>query len=233
MKNPNGPYPGRQLFVGQTKEGKPAFAYLVTGRSPASRERKATERENSIIMGPIGDTPYDPLRHYTAVKYDNGSGVLAVSNGIQTEAVYELYKLLFHVKSAPAAGYMKSIMDGANYEPDSLKTPRISGVITNNVYIISIKVADKPAFTWEVKPRAGVLAGVAVYNGEMENPAPYPAEKGLAEIKLNVTKAKEIADFLYEISAENYKGEDIRVCAIGGVCTDNTWKIAFINRHKG
>ena len=94
MKNPNGPYPGRQLFLGLTKDEKPAFAYLVTGRSPQSRERKAATKENSIIMGPIGKLPYDPLRHYTAVKYDSSIGLLAVSNGIQTEAIYETYKLL-------------------------------------------------------------------------------------------------------------------------------------------
>ena len=39
--NPNGPYPGRQLFIGMTMSGNPAVVYLVTGRSPASRERKA------------------------------------------------------------------------------------------------------------------------------------------------------------------------------------------------
>ena len=43
MKNPNGPYPGRQLFLGMTASGKPAFVYLVTGRSPQSRERKASQ----------------------------------------------------------------------------------------------------------------------------------------------------------------------------------------------
>ena len=47
MNNPNGPYPGRQLFLGTTVDGRRAFAYLVTGRSPASPERKATVRENS------------------------------------------------------------------------------------------------------------------------------------------------------------------------------------------
>ncbi|MCJ7605202.1 MAG: IMP cyclohydrolase, partial [Dehalococcoidales bacterium] len=54
MKNPNGPYPGRQIFLGRTPAGNPAFAYLVTGRSPASRERRATPAGNGIIMGAIG-----------------------------------------------------------------------------------------------------------------------------------------------------------------------------------
>ena len=240
MKNPNGPYPGRQIFLGMTKDERPAFAYLVTGRSPQSRERKATAKENSIIMGPIGNAPYDPLRHYTAVKYDNNIGLMAVSNGIQTEAIFETYKLVYHVKSKPTSGYLKKIMDGANYEPDSLRTPRISGVITNTsdknrpVFIISIKIAGKPAYTWSIKPKPGTLYGIATYQGNMENPGAYKADKGPTELKFSAKISHEIADFIYEISAATNQGDDIRVSAIGGMRgEDNAWKIALINRHKG
>jgi IMP cyclohydrolase len=238
MKNPNGSYPGRQLFLGLTKDEKPAFAYLVTGRSPQSRERKATAKENSIIVGPIGSQPYDWLKHYTAVKYDNAVGLVAVSNGIQTEAIFEMYRLLYNVKSTPTVSYLKKIMEGANSEPDSLKTPRIAGVIAsrgvNNkpVFIVSIKTAGKPAFTRSLKPKPGILTGVSTYQGNMENPVPFNTEKGLAELKLNASAPQEIADFVYEISAASYHGDDIRVCAVGGVRSGNTWKIAFINRHK-
>ncbi|OGO18867.1 MAG: hypothetical protein A2Z15_09295 [Chloroflexi bacterium RBG_16_50_11] len=240
MKNPNGPYPGRQLFLGLTKDEKPAFAYLVTGRSPQSRERKAATKKNSIIMGPIGKLPYDPLRHYTAVKYDSSIGLLAVSNGIQTEAIYETYKLLYNVKSTPVSGYLKKIMDGANFELDSLQTPRIGGVISNRednnkpVYIVSIKTAGKPAFTWQVKPKAGTLIGVATYHGNMENPGAFNTAKGPTELKFDADTPQEIADFIYEISAATNQEDDIRVCAIGGIRgEDNTWKVALINRHKG
>ncbi len=238
MKNPNGPYPGRQLFLGMTKDEKPAFAYLVTGRSPQSRERKATQKENSIIIGPIGNTPYDPLRHYTAVKYDNNIGLMAVSNGIQTEAIFEIYKLLSNVKSKPTSGYLKKIMDGANYEADSLKTPRISGVISNSgnkpIFFISIKTASKPAFGWSVKPKPGVFYGVATYHGNMEKPGPFKATKGPSVLKFSAVTSHEITGFIYEISAAICQGDDIRVCAVGGVRgTDNVWKVAFINRHQG
>ena len=99
MNNPNGPYPGRQLFLGVTAKGSPAFAYLVTGRSPASRERKGTLTENGVIMGPIANEPYDWLRHYTAIKHDNSIGLMAISNGIQTEAIFETYRLIYHTGS--------------------------------------------------------------------------------------------------------------------------------------
>ena len=136
--------------------------------------------------------------------------------------------------------YLKKIMDGANYEPDSLKTPRIAGIITNisekstPVYILSIKTAGKPAFTWMVKPKPGTLYGVATYHGNMENPGAFNAVKGLAELKCNANTPREIAEFMYGISVANCKGDDIRVCAIGGIrVDDNTWKLALINRHKG
>jgi IMP cyclohydrolase len=239
MKNPNGPYPGRQLFLGVTKNERPAFAYLVTGRSPQSRERKATAKENSIIMGAIGNLPYDTLRHYTAVKYDNSIGLMAVSNGIQTEAIFETYKLLYHAGSAPTKSYIKKIMDGARSEPDSLNTPRIGGVITNSgeknkaVYIVSIKTLGKPAFTWQVKPKPGTFAGVSTYHGNMESPGAFNIDGGLAELKFNADTPQEIADFIYEISAATHQGDDIRVCSIGGVRVDsNTWKVALINRRK-
>jgi IMP cyclohydrolase len=239
MKNPNGPYPGRQIFLGLTIKERPAFAYLVTGRSPQSRERKATPVENSVIMGPLGNQPFDWLKHYTAVRYDNGIGLVAVSNGIQTEAIFETYKLLFHTGTPPIKSYLQKIMDGARSEPDSLNTPRIAGVITNSggktepVFNISIVTYGRPAAAWQVKPKPGTLIGVSTYNGNLENPGAFNIDKGLKELKYEADTPEELADFIYNISAATYQGNDIRVCAIGGIRADNhRWKVALINRHK-
>ncbi len=237
MTNPNGPYPGRQLFLGATIDGKPAFTYMVTGRSPASRERKATGRANSIIMGPLGDAPYDALRHYTAVKWDDVSGVLAVTNGIQTEAIYETYRLLFNIGTEPTGDYIEKIMEGARHEPDSLNTPRISGIITMQnqtlIQFVSIKRKDIPAKAIAVKATRGELTGIATYNGDIENPTPFTGLTNLPHIKFNGKDAKELADYLYNLSEVSYKGDDIRVCAVGGIYTSETkkWNVSFVNRH--
>ncbi len=236
MKNPNGPYPGRQLFLGMTADGKPSFAYLVTGRSAASRERKATVRGNSVIMGPIGDAAYDALRHYPAVKWDDVSGVLAVTNGIQTDAIYETYRLLHNVETAPAADYMAKIMEGARHEPDSLTTPRISGVVSRYqnapVMYISIKRKDIAAQVFTVKSPAGRLTGIATYNGDIEAPTPFSGTDSLPEIAFDGKTALDLAEYLYGISEYVYKGEDIRVCAVGGIFRDGAWDIAHVNRHS-
>ena len=235
--NPNGPYPGRQLFVGLTMNGSPAVVYLVTGRSPASRERKATQTDNGIIIGPIGNQPYDPLRHYTGVKYDNISGVLAVSNGIQTDAIFEAYKLMFNTGSMPSKDYMEKLLDGAQAEPDSLHTPRIAGVITNGndgkpVFIIGIKRFDIPAKVFQIDLTPGNLIGISTYKGSLENPEATDPSAGLAKIEFNGKTAIELAEHVFEISKAAYNGDDIRVCAVGGIRAEDkhTWQVAVRNR---
>ena len=237
MINPNSPYPGRQLFLGLTKDNRPCLAYLVTGRSKESRERRAIPVENTVRMGPLGNIPYDPLRHYTALKYDNAAGVAAISNGIQTEAVFETYKLLCNVNSPLQQEYMSKIMDGANAEPDSYHTPRIAGVIvagTQPVFIIGIKGFEKPAAATAVQPTAGTLIGVSTYQGNMDNPAATDPKAALPTIEFDGKTPDELAKYIFDISQVSYKGDDIRVCAISLVrSADNrTWDIALINTHQ-
>ena len=240
MNNPNGSYPGRQLFLGLTANGKPALAYLVTGRSPQSRERRGTSTENGIIMGPIGDEPYDWLRHYTAVKTDNEIGLAVVSNGIQTEAIFETYRLLFHTGSPPEQGYMEKIMDGARYEPDSLHTPRIAGIVTNPggeaepVYILGIITDSPPASTFQIEPEPGTLTGISTYKGDLNNPEAFDVSSNLPKLEFKGETAEELAEFVFDISSASYQGDDIRVCSIGGIRSDDnrTWNLAIRNRHR-
>ncbi len=240
MKNPNGPYPGRQIFTGMTVDGNPCIAYLVTGRSPQSRERRAVEKDNTVIMGPIGDEKYDPLRHYTALKYNNDSGILVVSNGIQTEAIYETYKLLYNTDSPPDGDYLEKIMDGAGFEPDSLSTPRIAAVIsyqagdTSPVYLVSIVISGLPARAFRVSPEKGVMAGVSTYRGDLEDPEAFDITAGLSRWEHQVKTAGEIAESLYELSQATYNGDDIRVSAIGGLYSKekNSWTLAIVNAHS-
>jgi IMP cyclohydrolase len=237
MNNPEGPYPGRQLFLGMTESKNPCFAYLITGRSPESRERKAVQIDSSIRIGPLGNTPYDPLRHYNAIKYDNVSGIATVSNGIQTEAIFETYRLLFNTASVPSPEYMEKIMEGAKAEPDSYHTPRIAGIITgsrvNPVFIIGIKAQDLPVKTIQITSRQGTITGISTYKGSLDNPEARDPSATLPEIEFTGRSADELATYLFNISTESYKGNDIRVCAIGGIRADNLfWNISIINAHK-
>lgn len=240
MANPNGPYPGRQLFLGLTASEQPALAYLVTGRSPASRERVAVAVGDGIRMGPLGKQDYDPLRHYTATLFDRLTGTAVVSNGIQTEAIYEAYRLVRNIGSPPEESYMQLLLEGARAEPDSLNTPRIAGVITRDgdggrmVYIVGIKRADMPARTLPVTPEPGVFFGVSTYQGDLTSPLPFDVSLGLARIEFDGDGAHDLATHLYDISEATHDGQDIRVCAIGAVYSkdDEAWEIAIKNRHQ-
>jgi IMP cyclohydrolase len=239
MNNPNAPYPGRQLFLGLTKENNPCFAYLITGRSTESRERKAVLVEDAIRIGPLGNQPYDPLRHYSAVKTNISSGIAAVSNGIQTEAIFETYKLLFNTASRLSADYMQKIMEGAGAEPDSYHTPRIAGLISDplekgekTVFIIGIKANNLPARAISVSPEAGKMIGISTYKGSLDSPEARDPAGVLPEVEFKGLKPEELAAYLYEISAASYKGNDIRVCTIGGIrSAQGGWQIAIKNVH--
>jgi IMP cyclohydrolase len=239
MNNPNAPYPGRQLFLGLTGENNPCFAYLITGRSPESRERKAVLVENTIRIGPLGNQPYDPLRHYSAVKYNPSSGVAAVSNGIQTEAIFETYQLLYNTASYPSTDYLQKIMEGAGAEPDSYHTPRIAGLITEppekggkNVFVIGIKAYTLPARAALISPQPGKMVGVSTYKGLLDSPeARNPADL-FSELEFRGREPEELAVYLFEMSAASYKGNDIRVCTVGGIRNaQKGWRLAIKNVH--
>jgi len=237
MQNPNGPYPGRQLFLGITLQQEPAFAYLITGRSPESRQRKAVQVENTVRIGPLGDQPYDPLRHYSAVIYDGGSGIAAVSNGIQTEAIFETYRLLFNTGSQPRKDYLEKILDGAGSEPDSYHTPRIAGVVTysaeNNgvpVLIVGIKGYNLPAKAWVVEPLPGTLIGVSTYKGPFEPPESRHPNDALSKVEFKGKNSAELGGLLFDISKAEYKGNDVRVCSMAGISADKkSWALSIHN----
>ncbi|MBN1189004.1 MAG: hypothetical protein JXA46_04565 [Dehalococcoidales bacterium] len=237
MNNPNAPYPGRQLFLGLTTESQPFFAYLVTGRSPESRERKAVQVGDVIRIGPLADKAYDPLRHYSAVKYDNYSGIAVVSNGIQTEAIFETYKLLDNTVSVLSADYMQKIMEGAGSEPDSYHTPRIAGLISikdekggKTVFLLGIKSFNTPARAVAVSPKAGRMVGVSTYKGPLDKPEARDPSAAFAEIEYRGATADDLAAFLFDISAADYNGNDIRVCTIGGMYSiRNGWSFSIKN----
>ncbi len=237
MNNPNAPYPGRQLFLGLTVENQPCFMYLITGRSPESRERKGVMAGDVIRIGPLGNQAYDPLRHYSAVKYDNSTGIAAISNGIQTEAIFETYRLLHNTASVLSTDYIQQIMEGAGAEPDSYHTPRIAGIIagpaekgSDTVFIISIKAFNSPAKAVKILPQSGKMTGVSTYKGSLDNPEARDPGAVFPEIEFRGKTADEAANFLFDISAASYKGDDIRVCAVGGVrSSQQGWCISIKN----
>jgi hypothetical protein len=78
----------------------------------------------------------------------------------------------------------------------------------------------------------GTFTGISTYNGDLENPTPFTSLNNLPQIKFNSKDAKELAEYLYKLSEASYKGDDIRVCAVGGIYSAGKWAIAMVNKHR-
>ena len=117
------PYPGRGIILGMTPDGtKAAAAYFIMGRSENSRNRIFTERDGEVFTEPFDASRVkDPsLIIYAAIRqYENN---LIVTNGDQTDTVYEGLK---------AGKSFSEALESRCFEPDGPNfTPRISGMIT-------------------------------------------------------------------------------------------------------
>ncbi|MCQ2463256.1 MAG: IMP cyclohydrolase [Clostridia bacterium] len=116
-------YPGRGIIIGKSADGKNAVAaYFIMGRSMNSRNRIFTEKDGEVFTEPFDDSKVeDPsLIIYAAVrKYENK---LIVTNGDQTDTVYE------GLKNGICFG---KALESREFEPDKPNfTPRISGMLT-------------------------------------------------------------------------------------------------------
>ncbi|MBQ9070589.1 MAG: IMP cyclohydrolase [Clostridia bacterium] len=116
-------YVGRGIVLGKTPDGKKcATAYFIMGRSANSRNRVFKERDGAIFTEPFDVSKVeDPsLIIYAALRtYENK---LIVTNGDQTDTVYEGLKDGLSFSEA---------LTKREFEPDAPNlTPRISGMAT-------------------------------------------------------------------------------------------------------
>lgn len=115
-------YVGRGIVIGKTKDGKNAVsAYFIMGRSANSRNRVFAEKDGVLYTEPFDASKVeDPsLIIYAALrKYQNK---LILTNGDQTDTVYEGLK---------GGKCFKSSLESREFEPDAPNfTPRISGIL--------------------------------------------------------------------------------------------------------
>lgn len=115
-------YVGRGIVIGKTENGKCAVsAYFIMGRSANSRNRVFAEKDGVLYTEPFDASKVeDPsLIIYAALrKYQNK---LILTNGDQTDTVYEGLK---------GGKCFKSSLESREFEPDAPNfTPRISGIL--------------------------------------------------------------------------------------------------------
>ena len=115
-------YPGRGIVIGTSADGKKAVtAYFIMGRSENSRNRIFTENGDDVTIYPFDESKVaDPsLIIYSPIRVIGGSTI--VTNGDQTDTVYDALK---------SGGTFESALDTRQFEPDDPNwTPRISGIM--------------------------------------------------------------------------------------------------------
>lgn len=173
------PYVGRGIVIGKSEDGKKAVsAYFIMGRSANSRNRIFAEKDGAVFTEPFDVSKVeDPsLIIYAAIReYENN---LIVTNGDQTDTVYEGLKKGISLGEALAS---------RSFEPDAPNfTPRISGMLT-------FKDSD---FTYQMS----ILKSVDEKGGDCARYTfSYPAMPGLGHfIHTYVTDGDPIPTFVGE-----------------------------------
>ena len=215
------PYVGRGIVLGKTEDGKKAVsAYFIMGRSQNSRNRVFTERDGAVFTEPFDASKVeDPsLIIYAAIRrYENK---LIVTNGDQTDTVYEGLK---------AGKGFSEALTAREFEPDAPNlTPRISGMITfgegNFTYEMSIlKSADAEGtacnrYTFSYPSLAGlghfihtyVTDGnpIPTFQGEPERVAiPNDIDEFTAKIWNNLDENNKISLYVLYTDLESGKEE--------------------------
>ena len=117
----NNSYVGRGIVLGKSPAGKAVSAYFIMGRSANSRNRIFALEDGVLYTKPYDESKVeDPsLIIYAALRnYDNR---LIVTNGDQTDTIYEFLK---------KGGSFEDALATRQFEPDFPNlTPRISGII--------------------------------------------------------------------------------------------------------
>ena len=204
------PYVGRGILIGKTPDGRQAVtAYFIMGRSDNSRNRVFVERDGALYT-----EPFDPSREkdpsliiYAALRqYENQ---LIVTNGDQTDTVYEGLQAGKSFSEALAARCFEP--DGPNF------TPRISGMLTfgdgDFTYELSIlksvdaEGSDCARYTFSYPAKAGLGHFIHTYvtdgnplptfQGEPERVAiPGDIDAFTAELWNNLNEANKISLFV-------------------------------------
>lgn len=167
-------YVGRGIVIGNSEDGtKAVIAYFIMGRSANSRNRIFVENGDEVIIHPFDASKVeDPsLIIYSPIK--NIDNKLIVTNGDQTDTIYDFVK---------DGKTFKEALETREFEPDKPNwTPRISGMLTfedkSFTYEMSIlKSGDENGtvcnrYTFSYNPLPGLGHFIHTYNHD-GNPIP-------------------------------------------------------------
>ena len=198
-------YVGRGIVIGKSADGQKACsAYFIMGRSANSRNRIFTEKDGALYTEPFDASKVeDPsLIIYAAVRQFENK--LIVTNGDQTDTIYD------HLKEGKC---FKCALATREFEPDAPNfTPRISGMLTfendDFTYEMSIlKSADtegtacnRYTFSYQPLPGLGHFLHTYVCDGN-----PIPTFQGEPERIIIPDSIDEFTETLWDALDEDNK----------------------------
>jgi len=125
-------YVGRIVVVGKTD--RPFVAYRVSSRSFPNRVARITDVGISIQPLDPEDVKKNPYIAYNCLRM-SANGVV-VSNGSQTDPIFEQIESGAHPDVA-----LQQVLSDMGYERDDFNTPRIAGVVKDQVgYIATVRI---------------------------------------------------------------------------------------------
>src|SRR4051794_23880518 len=152
-------YPGRGIAVHRHHDGRLEWLYVLTGRSPASRERSLVAAADRVTVVPVGEGEHDPLRHYSCVR--SIGPVLVIGNGDHVD----------HLADGLAAGHPldDELLAAIDPEPDPpIHTPRIAVVADSEVRVVAVQLVEgaveRRLERFELDPGEGIV--VHTYGGD-------------------------------------------------------------------
>ncbi|MDR2359835.1 MAG: IMP cyclohydrolase [Oscillospiraceae bacterium] len=194
-------YPGRGILVGTTPDGEHGFiVYFIMGRSENSLNRIFVQDADGTVKTRAFEPAklLDPtLVIYNAVRYDYDWQTAVVTNGTQTDALFN------------QSGFMSHTLSKWDYEPDELCTPRISALIFPDEYTISILkasngIGSKSARYYFNYPRIpGEARFISTYDGNAESPRAFSGEPIRTAVITN--DIKEFANDIWNALNDDHK----------------------------
>lgn len=226
-------YLGREIWLFLTEEGRPGALYSVSGRSEASRQREAVyyPEENRVAIEPLDKSQKtDSLRHYNAMRFNDI--FLAVSNGLQTEHMLE--SCFGNYARGDITRKMRRHLNKLGPEPDTLKTPRIAGIVNYpTFYAMAMITEDNNAKSIIIHPTGGTAYGISTYSGEGTEPKSFPINRLLDQQTLLSKKVRgESPEDIAKFFVSNVIDPEFFVCCASALWheEDCDWKIFTLNK---
>lgn len=198
----NNSYPGRGIILGRSADNKClVIVYFIMGRSENSRNRIFEPCDGGIRTRAFDESKCtDPsLIIYAPVRIIDGKTI--VTNGDQTDTVYD---------ELENGGSFESALRKRKFEPDAPNfTPRISGIIDNSGYKLSILKSEELKGQaclrcfYEYENEAGIGHLIHTYEHD-GNPIPTFNEEP-KRVEIQEGNARTLADKVWNALDESNK----------------------------